>query len=366
MQTAGLFWLPSPPARFHTLKILALFNARFFATSKMQTYVAHIAKRFIGSAGIALALFAASCWVCTDQSWAQRAGRKYPRSIPPAMKADEFDGIFFDNALSQLQGDRPTSGTMHAASGNSATNNTASISPDAGSSVAPGSDWKSFISDVTIEDLVKESKNRLDQTISTPAKFASGGFQEARREFTLLATLMAIIDQYPEQIRWKNSANYAQRIFAKVAANSVVGTPPVHNEAKLRHQDLQDLLKGSTISGNADEVSWEQTADRGPIMQILDWSLRSNLSPLTNNDKDFENAPEEVIRYAELIAAYGRVLQQEGMTDADDESYTQMSSEMTAAALELVKATQLGNADAARTAVGRIDQSCSKCHEGYR
>lgn len=296
---------------------------------------------------------------------AQRPSKKYPRATPPNLEEQDFSGIYFDDAIKQLRGERPSASSAGMAKGNSKAP-VPNLSSSESEGEAGSSDWKSLISDITIEDLIKESKARLDQTITTPAKFAAGGFKDARQEFTLLATLMAIIDEYPEQIRWKNSANYARRIFAKMANNSAVGTPPVYNEAKLRQQDLQELLKGSNLSGAADEVDWEQTADRGPLMQLLEWSLRKNLSPKTSSDDEFSSSQEELLKYAELIAAYGRVLQQSGMTDADDESYAQMAGEMTSAATDLVKAVQLNNPDAARTSVGRIDQSCSKCHESYR
>lgn len=309
--------------------------------------------------------------VATTSSFAlaQRTAKKPNRAAPPTFKPGEFSGIFFDDAISQLQGERPTqrspSDSQMAASSSSSPAKIAITGSEETESEANG-EWKSVISDATIEDLVKEAKSRLDQTISTPAKFASGGFIEARREFTLLATMMAIINEYPDTIRWKNSADYGHRIFARMAANCKVGTQPAYNEAKLRLGDLQEMLKGAPIRGTADEVTWETTADRGPLMQLLEWSLREHLAPSTRDERAFQDDQEEVLKYAELIAAYGHVLRKEGMTDADDETYAQFSADMTSAANDVAKAAKLGDADGARAAVGRIDQACSKCHESYR
>jgi hypothetical protein len=240
---------------------------------------------------------------------------------------------------------------------------------DAGDSepAAKGNDvWKQLISGPTVEDLVKESKSRVDGIITTPAKFASGGYGEARREFTLLGSLMGIIAQYPEDIRWKSSAPYARTAFARMAANCKVGTQPVYNEAKLRQQDLQDLLKGTKLNGTAEETSWADTADRGPTMQILEWALRDNLAPHTSNEDNFNNNLDEITKYSELVAAYAQILQQEGMTDADDETYRQFASLMLSAAKETLKAVKNKDAELARSAVAKIDQSCNKCHETYR
>lgn len=310
-------------------------------------------------------LIVATSLLVGEISHAQKTVRKPERVPPPKFQPNDFTGVFFPDAVAQLQGKAPSAGGAVAIDSTS--------DPSVGSDsnemepAAKGNDvWKQLITGPTIEDLIKEAKARVDGVITTPAKFAGGGYSEARREFTLLASLMAIIAQYPEEIRWKSSAPYARTVFARMAANCKVGTQQVFNEAKLRQQDLQDLLKGSKLTGTAEETSWADTADRGPAMQLLEWALRENLAPNTNSEDNFNNNMEEVVKYAELVAAYGQILQLEGMTDADDETYVQYASAMGAAAKDVLKAVKSKDAELARTAVGRIDQSCNKCHESYR
>jgi hypothetical protein len=301
--------------------------------------------------------------------WGQRQIKRHKRVTPPEFKAGQFEGIFFDDALAQLQGDRPNladATKMKSTTRSQGESSTSVAVEESTTTGAEGSIWKSIISGESIEDLIKESKSKLDKVVTTPAKFAGGGFGEARKEFTLIATLMAIVARYPEDIRWKNSAEYIQRVFARTASNCKVGTQPVFNEAKQRHQDLQDLLKGTKVSGNADEVTWEDIADRGPTMQILEWALRENLAPNVNNEKQFKQSQADIIRYAELVAAYGTVLHQSGMTDADDETYVELSKSMVAAAIEVRRTAKSDDAEGARVAVGKVDQSCNKCHESYR
>lgn len=301
--------------------------------------------------------------------WGQRQIKRHKRVTPPEFKAGQFEGIFFDDALAQLQGDRPNladATKMKSTTRSQGESSTSVAVEESTTTGAGGSIWKSIISGESIEDLIKESKSKLDKVVTTPAKFAGGGFGEARKEFTLIATLMAIVARYPEDIRWKNSAEYIQRVFARTASNCKVGTQPVFNEAKQRHQDLQDLLKGTKVSGNADEVTWEDIADRGPNMQILEWALRENLAPNVNNEKQFKQSQADIIRYAELVAAYGTVLHQSGMTDADDETYVELSKSMVAAAIEVRRTAKSDDAEGARVAVGKVDQSCNKCHESYR
>jgi len=220
--------------------------------------------------------------------YAQRSVKKPKRAAPPTFKPNEFTGVFFSDALSQLSGDLPSAQSVLAATSKPEKGNDTSAS-DSNGSLTGKAVWKELISAATIEDIVKESKTRLDGIVTTPAKF-SGGVGEARREFTLLAATMGVIAQYPEEIRWQSSASYSQRIFARMASNCKVGTQPVFNEAKQRQQDLQNLLKGSKLTGNAEEVTWEDTADRGPSMILLEWSIREHLLPYTNNDKKFRES----------------------------------------------------------------------------
>lgn len=295
-------------------------------------------------------------------SWThgQKPDKRPPRATPPKFQANEFSGVFFPDPVSQLQG-------TPSATSNVASNEKSAMPEENESESVAGADvWKQLISGSTIEDLVKESKTRLDGVITTPAKFAGGGYADSRREFTLLASLMAVISQYPEEIRWKASAPYARSIFARMAANCKVGTQPVYNEAKLRHQDLQDLLKGSKLSGTADDLVWADVADRGPTMQLLEWALREHMAPGVSSEDSFGESQEDLVKYAELVAVYGHILQQEGMTDADDENYIELAKAMVAASRDVMKAAKMNDAELARTSVSRIDQSCNKCHETYR
>lgn len=296
---------------------------------------------------------------------AQRTVKKPKRAAPPTFQPNEFSGVFFSDALGQLHGEMPSAQSVLAASSKPDTKSDNSETGVEMSSARGNSIWKEMVSASTIEDIIKESKTRLDGIITTPAKF-SGAVADARKEFTLMASAMGVIALYPEEIRWQSSAAYAQRVFARLAANCKVGTQPVFNEAKLRQQDLQNLLKGTKLAGNAEEVSWADTADRGPSMQILEWALRENLLPSTNNEKKFRDSQEDVIKYAELIAMFGNIIQQPGMTDSEDAEYKQFAVVMTQASLDVVKATRTNDADLARMAVGRIDQACTKCHETYR
>jgi len=80
----------------------------------------------------------------------------------------------------------------------------------------------------------------------------------------------------------------------------------------------------------------------------------------------FSKNVEVVMHEAELVGAMATVLTKEGMSDADDETYSGFAKSMKEAASEIVDAAKSNNYDQARAAAGKIDKACSQCHEAYR
>jgi hypothetical protein len=298
---------------------------------------------------------------------AQQIRRKPVRAKPPTFKEGEFEGVFFDDVKKQLVGPVPKRGELSKPADSGAI---ASATTDVGASNASGKTnvWKDRISGPSIEDLVKEGKRRLDGFITTPAKFSAGSYKDARREFTLMAILFAAIEQYPEEIRWKNSSALARARFGRMAANAKVPGGPAFNEAKLRLEDLATLLKGTALSDTAPtpDLNWPELADRTPSMQILEWALREHVMPNTASEALFKSKSDEVLTYAELVGLIGETLHQPGMTDADDEEYKTWSKKMIAEAARIVDAVKLSNPTMAREAAGQLDQSCNGCHNTFR
>ncbi len=299
-------------------------------------------------------------------AWAQR-GRKPQRAQPPKFTGKEFEGTFFPDVTKALQGSRPT-GKEAAVAAASATGG-ASTPAASGTAPAAADDaqgWSKLISGPTIEDMVKNSKLRLDPIVATPTKYA-GGYKEARREFSLQALMFAIIEQYPGDVRWKKSAGVARETLAKMAAASKVSSAQAHKEAKQRVQDLSDLLSGNALDGSpSSELSWADVIDRVPMMQLLEWAQQDYINPHSASKEKFTANKEELQRYAELVAVLGKAAIMEGMPDAADAEYRSLAQQMIDQAMQISVAVQTDNADLARQAAGQVSQACSKCHDGYR
>lgn len=321
------------------------------------------------------------CLIFQPYLFAQQAGKKIKRATAPKLNSDKSD-LYFENLADAFADKAPTaaelanagkssSGTgTKTASTNSMQNpaGPSATSPESSSVSDKAEGWAALISSATLEDEVKQAKQRLDQIVTTPSKFAGGGFTDARLQFTELTILFGIIADYPSQVRWQKSALLARDGFAKIAANAKVGSTQAYNEAKSRLAELGDLLNGSELSGEEAEEAkgWETLVDRAVMMQLFDVSYTQNLQTMTANANAFKENSEEILRFSELLAAYTEVLNKEGMADADDPDYRAHSDKMLADAIAVAQAVKTDNADAARQAVAQIGASCTNCHNAYR
>lgn len=301
---------------------------------------------------------------------AQASRRRPVRIEAPSFEPKQFEGIFFADPAAQLQGAPPATDSAAPPPISLGGPGALTGGPDASeSSAADPLGWHNLISAMSLEDLIKASKLRLDKVVTTITAFKGGGFEQARTEFSLQALLFAIIENYPSDVRWKSSAAEARLRMTRVAANTKIGSDQVFTEAKARLLDLDDLLSGATLSGRGDEASeidWSHLIDRVPLMQLLEWAQEKNLNKLVADESKFEDSSEVVLRYAELIAVLGQTALAEGMPDASDDDYVTLGRALITAAQQVALAAKTGNAELARSAAGQIGQSCTNCHDSFK
>ena len=302
-------------------------------------------------------------------AWAQIKGKKpVKRAEPP--KVEHRPEIFFADAFKEgLSGPRPAnlSQGAKAVAGTPGSSSTPSIGSSA-TADASGAGWSAIISAAAIEDEIKAYKLLVDADVTTPSAYA-GNFKAPRRDFSILAMLFAIAGEYDGEVRWKKDAPAARDVFARTAANSKVGSQQVYNEAKLRKQELQDLIGGqSPYEGKEAETkaTWGSVCDRAPLMQHLELIFDPRVKAAISDEGNFKSNIEKLSHDAEVIAAIGAVLAKEGMADADGDEYQAFCKVLQASGREIVEACKNKNYDSASSAVSAIGKACNDCHELYR
>jgi len=291
------------------------------------------------------------------------------RELPTSPRPDQWDAAtraaFSADATRHLGPGGPR--TLHVAPPAGAPEDLAGTSP--GGAVAPlGVRWSQLISRDTLEDEVKQLLTAIDEDVRSLGNFKSGGSQQARLHFTLLAALFEVIGQYDGEVRWQRQATTWAGLFARAGRNCQAASDAAYNEARARSADLAELVRGGDVdppaTSRADDAS--AVLDRRPLMSRLELAQQERLGPATANAAQFQRRQAEVQHEAELLAALAALLPREGFEFADDAGFRARADELQAAAAALRKAANEASYPEARSAVGAIQQSCEKCHADYR
>jgi hypothetical protein len=299
-----------------------------------------------------------------------KAKKPIRRAQPP--KFTKSDTFYADAFKEGLVGERPADLSQPAGTAASA-KATGSANPAAPTAAASGgvtgSGWSALISPTTIEDSIKELKLQVDKEVTTASDFAGKGHKLARRDYSLLAMLFGIAGEYDGDVRWKKDAPVARDAFARSAANFKVGTPQAHQEAKLRKEELTDLVGGSSpYAGKEAEAkaNWGQVTNRAPLMLYLDAAWDPRLKPALADKAKFTASADKILHDAELFAAIGEVLAKEGMEDADSDEYKAFCNKLRDGAKAIISAVKSKNYEQAASASATIGKACTECHENYR
>lgn len=285
------------------------------------------------------------------------------RAPAPTFSADQLRGVFFDDVNEAIRGTRPSLSSLRK----SAAAEMIAAAKSGSEDDSKGGGWAALISPTSIEDEIKRMRLHFDSIITSPGEFRSGGYQTARLDLMVMATLFAVINDYQGDVRWKDQAAAARDLLSRTAFNCKSGDTQVYNEAKQRKIELQDLVSGSGLtSRDADaENDWSMIADRSPMMEYAEQLIES----LESNSRDVaavqENA-DSVRRFSELIAVVGEVITKEGMDEADDDDYVKLSRDMITEARNVVEAIERTDYETARAGVSAIRGRCDACHEQYR
>ncbi|MAI74217.1 MAG: hypothetical protein CMM01_25435 [Rhodopirellula sp.] len=287
------------------------------------------------------------------------------RAPAPKVDPDKLKNIFFTDINDAFRGQAPTIASVRATAAPAAP---ASTAPSGGQTTQTGNDlWSGLISPQSLEDEVKRIKLEFDSVVTTPGAFNSGGYLDARLHLTVLASLFAVINQHPAEVRWKDQAASARDLISRTAFNCKAGSTQVYNEAKLRKGDLQDLVAGSGLASkeSEEETDWTMIADRSPLMEYAELLIDS-LEDGARDEGTIKKETDLVKRNSELIAVLGEILAQEGMDDADDDDYAKLSRDMSDNGKNVTAALTRGDFEAVRLGVSKIRQKCDACHEQYR
>ena len=286
--------------------------------------------------------------------------KRVKRVARPTFDGNESKDIFFKDVYAEgTVGQRPDAASFLA--------KTAEMASVESKNADPGGTWSQLIDASVIEDEVKTLQQELNALVTTPVMFQTK-YNDVNERFEVLSILFAIIREYDGEIRWNEHAPTAQLLFQQAAVSSRTGTAKGFQYCKARREDLQELVRGGSIAVEKqipDSIVWSVAANRSPIMVRLE-AANDDLKRMTSSESEFKASGEDVFRLSNLVAAMAKVIVQEGMPEAEEESYVEFSEKMKTASLELKSAVKLNDFQAASKAANAVSQSCADCHSEWR
>jgi hypothetical protein len=304
----------------------------------------------------------------TAPSRAQNARRSGKLAPPPKWDRAVLE-VFFPDARQKL-GPGPGPGEVSTESGTGETSATTTVAtPSSSAAAAAGNGpWSAVIAASTLEDEVKAQVQPLAAAVQSPTTFKGGGYNAARENLSVLAVLFGVIDQYDGSVRWKKESGGLRELFGRAGYNCTVGTDNSFNEAKIRSQDLTDLIRGGSLEPREakGDLIWHDIARRPPLMKRMERSLRERLGPWTASKGDFAKNRNAVVHEAELLLVLSRVIKTDGYEYADDSSYRQYVDTLEQQCHEIIAAAKDGDLPRAQSATSQMNKTCDACHADFR
>ncbi len=215
-----------------------------------------------------------------------------------------------------------------------------------------------------MESEVKSTVRELTETVKSPSVFRGGKYQDARREFSVLAVMFAIISGYDNDVRWKRNCDVDAWPAVEAGPVSIARSAPICLSKKPRPvtKTWKNSCRGENPSGSSEDekYTWDKVSGRPPLMQRLDRAQQQGLVVWTSDNAQFQKNRDQFTHEAELIAALAEVIGREGFEYADDSTYQEYIEGMRSAAKEAAAAAREKNYDAARKAVSTIDKELQK------
>jgi hypothetical protein len=289
---------------------------------------------------------------------------KEPQGALPPKWPPEVLETFFPDARDQLQGERPD----YAALAKREAGGTANAIGGSEAETAGGFRWSELVRPETLEDEIKRLNQQLTEGVATQTDFLGGGHRACRREFSWLAVLFAVVGEYDGRVRWHEAAPMYRDLFARAGFNCKAGSDQSFQEARLRTQDLESIIRGDRIEGveGPRSSAWPQVADRSELMRRIETAHEDRLDKWLASPSEFRANLSEIRHESELLALLAEVISREGYEFWDEDEYGGYADQVRTNAMAIAGAATAEDFDRAREAAANISRACSDCHDGYR
>lgn len=226
-------------------------------------------------------------------------------------------------------------------------------------------DWQQLADIETLNDEVKQLRNRLTAQLRTVASY-NQSLEAIRNDATVLAAIAAVVGLHPETLSWQEKSPAVRDLAMQLAGQAAETGRQAFSEAQLTFEQIVVILNGGPApdTRTSPDVSFSEIADRSELMKRVNRSFEFLRSEI-NTEGRFHESRHEVEREAALLAVLGGIVSTEAYGSTDEPQYQEYVRDFIAGNTQMVTAAGAENYQDFLTARDRVQNSCASCHGEY-
>lgn len=295
--------------------------------------------------------------------------RKFVNKIP-------YD-VFFDRPLELIRGDgnaeskaapnkSPEQQPRPVGIDSDSTPPANSLKPKSAGSKAASAAWHDLLPLEELQSEIKSIRSNLTKSVSSQGQF-NQHFKQLAVDGAELASLAVIASEHPDHFSWKERAHFV-REFASQINKSAIGLGKENfDRSKAAVQRLTSVLDGS-VPPDAGDVAvtqpFHECATRKGLMKRIE-KTRDWLKLEVNSESRFKSKSDQIRHEAAIMSALTTVVTQPGYEYTENNDYQSFARSLIEASQEIRHAIDDGSYDKFKSAIDKVNKSCTDCHGSY-
>lgn len=288
-------------------------------------------------------------------------GRKYVNKIP-------YD-VFFDRPL-EIAKDRQVEKSSVAPSApesqQSIDRKPPTVETPAAAEGEHNANWSELLPVEELQDEVKALRSSLTKHLSSQGQY-NQNFKSISIDGGVLASLAVVVQDRNDPLTWKENAAYV-REFGNQIREAAIGLGRENfDKSKSAFQRLTAVLDGS-LPADAGEVTqsvpWQEAVSRKSAMKRIE-AARDRLKQDINTESKFKAQADRIRHESSIISTLATLISTEGFEFAENQDYQEPAHHLIDGAREAAEATSVESYEKFKSAIDKINKSCTDCHANY-
>lgn len=222
---------------------------------------------------------------------------------------------------------------------------------------------------IPIEDLqaeIKTMRNDLTKSLSNAGQY-NQNFKVIAVQGGCVAALAVMAQQHEEGLSWKSNARYVRDFGAQIN-QAATGLGRDHfDQTRSAFQRLTSVLDGSVPADAGDVAAdrpFQEVASRKSLMKRIE-RAKDWLKQDVNSEAKFKSMTDSIRHESAILAAFATAIATPGYEYTENEDYQNFARALIEGATEASSATTTESYDSFKSAIDKVNKSCTDCHSSY-